>query len=230
MSFSLVNSAATSNNGAGGTLGVAPVGTTVAAGDLVVVSASCTGILGITSVSDGTTTFTTETELHTSNSGNSLRSFYLLASVATGLPTYTVTYSGTPTSRSLTVYIFRPTAAASKDGFAGQEVIATTAGSSGNTTTAGTDDLVFGTQANENASGSSLEKINANARTAVIDSGTGHTLWYFPTSTPFTGNASETIATSTRILTVVSAFKIAAGGASFVPFQPQYQAAPVMAQ
>lgn len=212
MSFTLVNSGVNSNNGSGGTLGIAITG--VHANDLIFASASCSGVAGITSVSDGTTTFTTQTEQHTGNSGNSIRSFYLLASVASGTLTYTVTYSGTPTSRSLTVYVFTPSSAASLDGFNATETIATTAGVSGNITTTGTDELCFGSQVNENASASSVEKVNGVAATAVINSGTNHTLWYTTPSATFTGQATETIGSSTRTLTVVAAFKTSGGGAT----------------
>lgn len=218
MSFTLVNSGVNSNNGSGGTLAIAVTGVHV--GDLVYVTASCSGVAGITSVSDGTTTLTPRTELHTGNSGNSLRRFYLLASVASGTLTYTVTYSGTPTSRSITVYVFTPSSAASLDVGTGQETIATPAGDSGAVTTTGTDELCFGSQVNENQSASSVEKINGVAATAVINSGTNHTLWYTKPVATFTGDATETIGSSTRTLTTIDAFKTSGGGATRGLFRP----------
>lgn len=217
MSFTLVGSGTASNNGSGGTLASTAVAG-VQAGDLVYATASCSGVAGITSVSDGTTTLTPRTEQHTSNNGTSLRPFYLLASVAAGSLTYTATYSGTPTSRSITVYVFRPTASVTFDVGTGQETIATTAGDSGVATTTGTDELCFGSQANENQSASSVEKINSVAATAVINSGTNHTLWYRSTSAGFTGDATETIGTSTRTLTTIDSFKIAAAAKPTGPF------------
>lgn len=206
MSFTLVNSNSTSNNGAGGTLGVAVTG--VHANDLVFVAASCTGTGAIT-CSDGTTTLTPLTQISTSNSGTTLRGFYLLASVASGTVTYTATFTATPTNRSIDVYIFTPSAAATFDQQNGVEAIATTAGVSNNVTTTIADQLCFGAETNENQSASSLETINSVARTAVIDSGTGASLWYTTPSSTFTnGQAAETIGSSTRILTIIATFGI----------------------
>lgn len=206
MSFTLVNSNATSNNGAGASLGVAVAGVHV--GDLVFVAASHNTDTGAFTCSDGTTTLTPLTQYNSSNNSVSVRGFYLLASVASGSVTYTVTFTGTPTNRTIDVYVFTPSGAASFDVENGSEVIATTAGASGNVTTTGTDALVFGAQGNENQSASSSEKINNVARTAVIDSGTGASLWYTLPSATFTGQATETIGSSTRIVTLIAAFKI----------------------
>lgn len=219
MSFTLVNSAATSNNGSGSSLGVALSGTPVSAGDLVVVTASCGGAgIGIDSVSDGTTTFSTLTQLTSGNNGARIRGFYLLASVATGLPTYTVTFSANCTSRSITVYIFTPTAAVTFDQQNGTEVIASTNGVSGNVTTTGTDEMVLASQMNENQSASSSEQINSLAATGSINSGTNHTLWYLAFASTFTGQATETIGSSTRILTIIAGFKIAVAAKPTGPF------------
>jgi hypothetical protein len=227
MAFTLNNSNATSNNGAGATLGVAVTGVT--AGDLVFVTGSCFAVTAYT-CSDGTTTLTPLTQVNQSNSGGSIRGFYLLSSVASGTVTYTITFTGTPTGRNICVYVFHPSAAVTFDQATGVESVATTAGSSGNITTTGTDELSFGAQANENQSNSSLEKINSVARTAVINSGLNSTLWYLAQSSTYTGPASETIASSTRTCTIIAAFKIAAGAAAKTPYQPAYLAAPVMAQ
>lgn len=237
MPFTLVGSGIGSNNGSGATLAIVTPVASVLPGDVVFASASCSGILGISGISDGTTALTPlpTPELHTSNNGTSWRGFYLLASIASGSLTYTVTFTGTPTSRSIAVFVFRPSGVAALDVSVGQETIATTAGDSGAGTTTGADELAFGSQANENQSGSSLELINGVSRVAVIDSGTGHTLWYTLPNAIFTnGHATETIGTSTRTLTGLATFSIAsAAGASvfgmrngahrFAPFKPGSQ-------
>jgi hypothetical protein len=214
MPFPFVNSGATSNNGSGGTLGVAVSGVHV--GDLVYAVASASGIGAIT-CSDGTTTLTPGTQISTGNSGNTQRPFWLVASVASGNPTYTATFTGTPTSRSIQVQVFTPSAAAAFDKQNGTETVATTAGASGNvgpTTIA--DQLCFGAQVNENQSASSVEKINGVAATAVLNSGTNATLWYTTPSATFTGQATETIGSSTRTLTSLVTFGISAAGRSFL--------------
>lgn len=211
--FTFVNSNSTSNNGAAGTLAVAVTG--VHANDLVFVAASASGTGAIT-CSDGTTTLTPLTQVSASNSGFTTRGFYLLASVASGTVTYTATFTATPTNRSIEVDVFTPSAAATFDQQNGVEAIATTAGVSNNVTTTIADQLAFGAQANENQSGSAgppVEQINGVSRTAVIDSGTGATLWYTTPNSTFTGQATETIATSTRILTIIATFGISGGGA-----------------
>lgn len=208
MSFILVNSNSSSNNGAGGTLGVAVTG--VHAGDIIFVVASGSGTGAIT-CSDGTTTLTPLTQISTSNSTITHRGFYLLASVASGTVTYTATYTATPTSRSIEAYVFTPSAAATFDQQNGTETIATTAGVSGNVTTTIVDQLCFGAQANENQSSSSTapgEEINGVVRTAVINSGTNATLWYTTPSSTFIGQATETIGSSTRTLTIIATFGI----------------------
>jgi hypothetical protein len=227
MAFTLVNSGATSNNGTGGTIGVAVTGVHV--GDLVFAVASHSSDTGAITCSDGTTTLTPLPQLN--SAGDAIRGFYLLASVASGTVTYTATFTGTPTSRSLVVYVFTPSAAATFDQQNGNEDIGTTAGVSGTVTTTIADQLCFGAQFNENQAASSVEKINGVARTAVIDSGTHATLWYTtPSSTFAAGQATETIASSTIILTIIATFGISGGAATRVPYQPQYQTAPVMAQ
>lgn len=222
MSFTLVNSGSTSNNGGGGTLGVAVTG--VHANDLVFVAASHGTDTGTITCSDGTSTLTPLTQINTSNSSTALRGFYILASVASGTVTYTATYTGTPTNRSIDVYVFTPSAAATFDQQNGTEVIATTAGVSGNVTTTIADTLAFGAQTNENQSASSVEQINSVTRVAVIDSGTGASLWYTTPSSTFSGGqASETIGSSTRILTAIATFGISGGAVArpFITFDSQ---------
>ena len=206
MAFTLVGSGATSNNGSGGSLGTTTSGT-VQAGDLIVAVASNFGTAGIPSLSDGTTTFTALTQL--TGAADELRMFYLLASVATGNPTYTVTFTGTPTSRSLEVYVFRPTAAVTFDQQNGTVSAGSSTAPSGNVSTTGTDELSFGTQYNQNQSASSSETINGTARTAVIDSGTHATLWYLANASTYTGQSNANIGSTTTCLGAIATFLIA---------------------
>lgn len=217
MSFTLVNSGAASNSGSGGTLGVAVDSVNV--GDLVFVAGSHGTDTGAMTCSDGTSSLTGLTQLNFGNSAGAIQGFYLLSSVASGTVTYTITYTGTPGGRNIVVYVFTPSATPTFDKQNGSEVVSTN-GVSGNVTTTGTDELAFGAQLNENASASSAEAVNSVARTAVIDSGNHSTLWYTTPSATFTGQATETIGSSTRILTIIGTFYIPL---PIITVQPQQQ-------
>src|SRR5689334_15099250 len=118
MAFTYVNSIGGSSGGSSTTVAATLVGPTVAAGDLIVVVVKWEGATTTCSVSDGTTTLTEWSKGVQSQSGNEpfMDVFYLLASVATGLPTYTATLGAARSFKDISVMVYRPPSAASLDG------------------------------------------------------------------------------------------------------------------
>lgn len=137
------------------TVSVTLSGVNVLAGDLVTVLVGW-GEDGLTTdVTDGTTTFT-PAGLNTGGPWlhANLQFFYLLSSVATGLPTYTFTATGC-VFPMIFVWVWTPTATPIFDdqvysagvGFGGSASVDT-----GNLTTSGSDELVIAGALNENSS------------------------------------------------------------------------------
>lgn len=199
MSFSSVGKASNSNVGSAPTIAVS-VGS-VQAGDLVWVFAGDDDSQTITSVSDGTSSFTPLTGASTGSAHG--RGFYLLSSVATGTVTYTATFNATALFRSIGAWVFRPTSAAT---FNQQNIGTTTDGTlnSGSITTAVSDVLVVAGDSNSIGLHTSLQ-IGGVAATDSDTSGTG-AIWYRAT----TGNVSAT-GTATgalRAVTGIASFSI----------------------
>lgn len=209
--FTLNTSGATASGGGGTTIDKALTG--ILADDFVFVV--CGNLSSNTmTVSDGTTSFTAATV----RSNNTIRfqAFYLLASVATGNVTYTCTFGASSSSRDISVYVFTPTATPSFDQEASTGSATGTSLTSGNVTTTGTDEIVFGAGYNDNTSIYSAQQINSVAADGTTSQPGEVSIWYRVVTATFTGQATATIATSSRWICTVTAFKIAAASASTI--------------
>lgn len=214
-SFTLVTTATNSNGGSSGSIAAISIGS-VTAGNLVVVGCgqdSATTPATITSVTDGGTTFTAATA--NTSSAASYQMYYATSSVSTGIVTYTCNYSVAVFTREIQVFVFSYTGTVSFD-----TEIATGAGASGtatasgNITTTGTDEMVFGAAYGENATAYTAQTINGSAATASVGIGVS-TLYYLAAASTFTGQATATANTSGRWVSSMLAFKnTAAGGAA----------------
>lgn len=204
MPWSLVNTAATSNNGAGSTLGVAMA---VQAGDLVVCTVSEGTNGSAITVSDGTNALTA-IGVPASGATDELAGYWLTAPL-TASPIYTATFTGTPTSRSIALMAFRYSGPFTVDGFSALLAAGVAVSSSGNISTTGGDDLCVGAQYNQNQAASSAEAINSVTALLVLNSGTNHTMWFTTPTARFTGASSSNIGSTTTVLGLVIAFRIA---------------------
>lgn len=180
--------------------------TSIAAGDVVVVWAANGASVDINSVSDGTTSLTLLNQL--SNGSLRTRIAYLLASVATGSVTYTITFASS-VGANVCAAAFVPPSAASFDvdlatGVGGSG----TAISSGNITTTGSDELVVGCASNENTAGYTAHLVNSVAADGNVIKN-GASLWWRFVSATFTGAATVTIDVSSRWSCHVVAIKAA---------------------
>lgn len=208
MSFTLNNGNSGINSGSN--ISVAVVVTGVLAGDLVVAYANDNGgVQSPITISDGTTSLTPLTEVTISTVVES-QIFYLLSSVASGSVTYTATWNANVSTPSLAVYVFTPSGTvvfdqANQAGGAG-----VTTKSSGNITTTGTDELVFGAQQGESAYISLT--INGSAPTALVGTGSFR-LGYLAFGSTFTGDCFATQTSAGRLAAHIASFKITGGGA-----------------
>lgn len=200
-SFTSVNRNSTSSAGSATTLGVAVTGVHV--GDLIFVWSGNDGSQTVSGVSDGTTSLTCLTGVvNTSMNG---RICYLLASVASGTVTYTATFAAAATSRFIGAWAFTPSASASFD----QQNSAsdTTALSSGNITTVGSDVLVVAGDINDAGVHTALQIGGVNA--TATDSDANGAFWY--RATTGTVAATGTATAAGRSITAIASFAIAAG-------------------
>ena len=178
----------------------------VQAGDLVVIFAGGGSTTTITDVSDGTSSFTAGTS-NTSNT-EQCQFWYLLSSVATGAPTYTITYSASTLNRTADVFVFRPSSPCVMDvQRADQNNPNSSAPASGNITTTGTDEMVVFAVYKEGSTTYSNRLINS---LAVTDS-TGQTnsdASYRAFASTFTGQGELTLSGNTRWCCNIISFKI----------------------
>ena len=213
-SFTLVNSCGSSLNGADTTrtCNIA----SVQVHDLVVIATSHAGAETRT-CSDTASTFVNGTD-NNSIGSNHLQFCYSLDSAASGTVTYTATWSASTIVPSIAVYVFRPTATPARDvQDAAGNGAASTAVASGNITTTGADELVFGAAVSENAKTYSSPLIFGAAATGAASFGEGGggasiSIWY--KAATGTTNASATISASDTWLANAISFNISGGGST----------------
>lgn len=206
MPFTLNNKNLAQNSGSAGSITVVVTG--VLSGDLVVLLTGNDQSIDTMSVSDGTSSLTPGNLVSTG--AVRMQFFYLLASVASGSVTYTVTYGapGTATERLAAVYVFTPSAPCVFDvQDTGGLAASGTAMASGNFTTTGTDELVFGGGYDENAATFLTWLVNGIAATDHQSGGAG-SIWYLAESTPALQSVSATINASSRSACNGISFKI----------------------
>lgn len=220
MSWTFVADGAGANDGGGTTLATTAVAG-VQAGDCVVVWASENTVDTTTmTVSDGTTSLTGLTK-GTSGGAMAGQIFYLLASVATGSVTYTVTYSGTVSGRRICAAVYRPSGTVTFDvqSAFGASATGTTA-TSGTYTTAAGDVLAVGGTWNLSANVISGELLNGLAADTVTRSA-GSSLWRKAFASGFTGGtAVATWTGSTRWICQGVSFLNTDGGGGGTVAQP----------
>lgn len=212
-SFTFSRSTTNSNGGSATTITAGATGITL--GALVVVA--CGNDSGLTAVVDdgGLSAFTAATA---NISGSAALQFgWANSSAASGSVTYQCSFfsGATPTaafSREIQVYIFTTSASANFDVADATGAGASgTATSSGNITTTGTDELVFGAAYGENATAYTAQAINGSAATGTLGAGVS-TLYYLAFGSTFTGAATATANASGRWVSNAIAFKITGGG------------------
>lgn len=225
MSFTFKDSDGANGSGSSSTI-VSP-GLTVAAGDIVVVMVGWEGTDTTIAVSDGTTTLTPWSIGNKGTAGSNgephLAMSYLLASVASGTNTvvYTATYGAARTFRTIAVYVFTPSAAASIGGSPNCSAGSGTTGTalaSGNITTTGMDGLAVAAYSEYGGTLDGTQKINGVDDVGTQLCGTSHScLYYIAYAAEFTGQATAGIGSNNRWVLGVIAFKIGAAAGLAVP-------------
>ncbi|MFO0691587.1 MAG: PQQ-dependent sugar dehydrogenase [Myxococcota bacterium] len=194
-----------SNDASGTTLSV-PL-TNVRAGSLIVAYVKWEGATSGSTVtlSDGTSTFTADTQVNSANGDLHGRFFYLPASTASGNVTYTATWSAGRPFRRLLVseYAYSGGTVA----FDGSNRATATSGTlnSGNLTTTGSDEVVFGAYGEYSSVDTTAERIGGVAADQVVRSGFA-SMWSKTFTAPFTGAATAAGNSSTWVGSVI-AFK-----------------------
>jgi len=212
---------ATHVQGTGSTSATAAL-TGVTAGNLIVAFVAWTTLgTTITQISDGTSNLTALTRVDEGvDSADHGQMFYLLSANG-GDRTYTITFSGTSDSVVFWVAEFNSSGAWSYDASNGASGIST-APNSGNISTTGTDEIaVWGNKLFNVAATLSNPLINGVTPTepAYSPVDTYHHLYYRLLSSTFTdGAGAGTYSVSTQWVSLIAAFKAAAGGA--VPHNP----------
>lgn len=228
MSWTFVSSGGAST--AGSATSITQNLTSVHAGDLAVIWAKWEGAAGSPTCSDGTSSLTPWAPGVISQSGAEPFGciWYLLASVATGTVTYTISLGAGRAFRDIEGMIWTPSAAASLDGTAqGAYKAPTTTPTSDNITTSGTDGLAFGVYGDFSGTTNTSPLINAIAADRFENGPTGHSsaIWAKTYSAGFTGPAKITAGASVDSLMGIIAFKIGAAATAVVrPNRPIQQA------
>jgi hypothetical protein len=172
--------------------------TNVKAGSLLVAFIKWEGTAASTvTLSDGTSTFTPDTLNSAGNNDLHGRFYYLLASSASGTVTYTATWSAARPYRRLIIYEYTYSGTVSLDGSSRATGTSGTL-NTGNLTTTGANDVVFGAYGEYNANNTTNERINGLVADQVRR--TGFTsVWSKTFTSPFTGAATATGNSSTWI-------------------------------
>ena len=187
--------------------------TGVTAGNLILVFVKFEDGPNACTMSDGTTSFTMGT-LYSGASGTNAQSGWLLSSVASGSVTYTVTQSGAFFFQAH-VMEYSYTGTPSFDQQNGtRDIIGSTTVASGNITTTGTDELVFGTFSEYATATHSAEQINGVTFDQITPgAGTnGSALWSRKVASTFTGQTTCTLSAPDPWASSITAFKLAGGG------------------
>lgn len=194
--------------------------TGIQAGDLIAACVKHEGADTTRSISDGTSTLTAAPTTEQNHSGGEPHSecFYLLSSVATGSPTYTLTLGGNREYKRMVVYAYRYTGTASFDtSNSGQGT--GTAIASGAITTTGTDEVVFGFYGEYTTATLSSVNINGSAADQTQTAGAASSAMWSRvfTGTFSSGQATATASASDRWTSAVMAFKASGGGGGATP-------------
>lgn len=199
--------------------------TGVSVGDLVFVWAKWEGGTASPTCSDGTSTLTPWAPGVISRPSADPRGcgFFILSSVASGSLTYTVSLGVSRTFREIVAYRTTPSGLVALDGTALGANGSSTAVSSGNITTTGTDGIAFGTYGDFGNS-ESAEKINGLAATGNTHAGANASeVWYRAYSAGFTGAATCSLGISNDWLGGIIAFSIGGGGGGASVTYPQLE-------
>ena len=191
------------SNGGGTTLSVQLTG--VQAGSLIVAYVKWEGAAGTATVSDGTGMFTADAMNNAANGDLHGQFFYRLSSTASGNVTYTATWSASRPYRKLIVYEY--TRSGGTVVFDASSRATATSGtlSSGNITTTGTDEVVFGAYGEYASSNTNTERINGVVADRVVRASYA-SVWSKTFTAPFTGAATASGNSSTWIGSAI-AFK-----------------------
>ena len=206
MAFTLRTSNENGNGASGTQVTVSVSG--VVAGDFVVACGANASSVDLSSISDGTSSFT----LRPSNSGGTLRcqSAYLLSSSASGSLTYTFTWASACVAREAHVYVFNPgggTQAYDTESN-GTYVPSGTSINTGNIATASTDEAVVAFCYHNAAETASSKLINGVAADGTLDPGGSMSSWYKIFASTFSGGGGTgTLATGTEMLANLIAIK-----------------------
>jgi hypothetical protein len=156
-------------------------------------------------LSDGTSPFTSDGVNSAANNDLHGRFFYLPASTASGTVTYTATWSAARPYRRILIYEYSYSGGSVS--FDGSNRATATSGSltSGNITTTGSDEVVFGAYGEYSSSTTTGERIGGVLADQAVRSGFA-SMWSKRFTAPFTGAATATGNSSTWIGNVI-AFK-----------------------
>ena len=192
-------------------------GTTVAltgvtAGNLIVIWVKWEGASsnGNATCSDGTSSFAMATAGHRGTSAPSSQFGYLLSANG-GNKTYTVTVPAGGGFIRLRVAEFSYTGGTLSFDVENIGSGSSTAPASGNVTTTGTDELVFGGYGEATVATSSSPLINGLAASTLPTQGSYTRLWYKTFASTFTGNASITLSAAGSWVCNILSFKISGG-------------------
>lgn len=187
--WTAITGAGNSEDGSASTIAVT-LGASINAGDTVDICAyqGGNGAATINSVSDGTSSLTALTAVI--NGNNVMRRFYILQSVASGTPTYTVTYSTAVTIRRIRVRVHRATGTPSVETSNQSSGNGTTI-SSGNISPSGTNSLfVLGCGRGQGGGTLSTHEINGVTADSVYTASGGLQHWARHNISGFTDGAA----------------------------------------
>jgi hypothetical protein len=162
--------------------------TGVQAGSLIVAYVKWEGPSAAVTLSDGTNTFTADTPVSLGNGDLHGGFYYLLSSSASGTVTYTATWNGARPYRRMMIYEYSYSGGTvSFD--ASNRASGGGALSSGNITTTGTEEIVFGAYGEYYANSTNTERINGVLADQVVRA-SWSSMWSKSFTAPFTGAAT----------------------------------------
>ena len=211
--FAFARSGSALSDGGGTTLSVSLTG--VQAGSLLVAFVKWEGGTTPVTLSDGTSSFTADTQ--NSGAGGELhgRFYYLLSSARSGSVTYTATWTEARPYQRMFVYEYTQSGGIVTFDASNRATGNSGSLNSGTLTTTGTDEVVFGAYGEYDASTTANEQINGVAADQVVRTGFA-SMWSKRFTAPFTGAATATGNSSTWIGNVI-AFKRGGGAPNTSP-------------
>jgi YVTN family beta-propeller protein len=173
--------------------------TGVKAGSLIVAFVKWEGSPASTvTLSDGTSTFTADTINTAANNDLNGRFYYLLSSSASGTVTYTATWSVARPYRKLMLFEYSYTGGTVAFDASNRATATSGTLSSGNITTTGTDEVVFGGYGEYDAAITTTERVNGVAADQVVRASYG-SMWSKTFTSTFTGAATASGNSSTWV-------------------------------